>query len=75
MQHSDEQLNHAYEKMNLIENPDSYEFMYRGLVGWELKRRFVRKEFLNSIPEPTFWDKIINYVRKKVKKCHPFRQE
>lgn len=74
MQHTDEQLNHAYEKMNLIENPDSYESMYRGLIGWELKRRSVRQDFLNSNPEPTIWDKIINYVRKKVKKWHLYRQ-
>jgi hypothetical protein len=76
MEHSDEQLKFAYNKMQQVQSPDTYEKMYLNVLEWEIKRRCVKAEFLNSQPKPTFKDKIIIYWRKKVRELwHLFRLE
>lgn len=75
MEHSDEQLNFAMDKMRKVSEPDAYEEMYLNVLEWEMKRRCVKAEYLSSQPKPTFKDKIIMWLRKKVKEWQVFRQE
>lgn len=74
MEHSDEQLKFAYNKMHHIKNPDTYEKMYLNVLGWEIKRRCVKADYLSSLPKQTFKDKLKTYIRKKVKIWHLFKQ-
>lgn len=74
MNHSDEQLNFAVDKMRKVSEPDAYEKMYLNVLEWEMKRRCVKAEYLSSQPKPTFKDKIIMWIRKKVKKWQVFKQ-
>lgn len=74
MEHTDDQLKAAHEKMQKVKKPDAYEKMYLGVLGWEIKRRCVKAEYIASLPVPTLKDKIIGFLRKKVKKWHLFRQ-
>ena len=73
MGHSDEQLTCAVQKMRKVSKPDAYEKMYLNVLEWEIKRRCVKAEYLSSQPKPTLKDKI-NYLRKKVKKWHQYKQ-
>lgn len=74
MQHSDEQLQDAYEKMQKVKEPDAYERMYLNVLGWEIKRRCVKVEYIANLPRPTLKDKIKNIYRKKVNIWHLFKQ-
>lgn len=74
MEHSDEQLNFALDKMRKVSEPDAYEKMYLNVLEWEMKRRCVKVEYLSSQLKPTFKDKIIMWLRKKVKEWRVFRQ-
>ena len=74
MGHSDEQLTFAVDKMQKVSELDAYETMYLNVLEWEIKRRCVKAEYLSSQPKPTFKDKIIKWIRKKVKKWHLFKQ-
>lgn len=73
MGHTTEQLQNAYKKMQKVEKPDAYEKMYLCLLGWELKRRSVKAEYMANLPKLTLKDKL--NMRKKVKIWHLFRQE
>ncbi len=66
MEKADDELQVAHKSMQSISNPDGYEKMYLSVLGWEIKRRCVRAEYLESLPTPTLSDKIKN-LRKKVK--------
>lgn len=75
MEHSDEQLNLSLDKMRKVSEPDAYEKMYLNVLEWEIKRRYVKTEYVMSKHKPTFKDKIIMCLRKKVKEWQVFKQE
>jgi hypothetical protein len=60
--------------MHHIKKPDTYEKMYLNVLGWEIKRRCVKADYLSSLPKQTFKDKLKTYIRKKVKIWHLFKQ-
>ncbi len=65
MGHTDDQLNFAHEKMLKVEKPDAYEKMYLNVLGWEIKRRCVRADYLKSQSKPTFKDKIKKFLERR----------
>ncbi len=75
MGHSDEQLNFALKKMRKGPKQDAYEKIYLNVLEWEIKRRCVKAEYFASQPKLTFKDKIIMWIRKKVRKWQVFKQE
>ncbi len=53
-----------------VKNPellDALDDLCVNVVGWEIKRRCIKAEYDASLPQPTFKDKIKNWIRKKVK--------
>lgn len=59
---------------NGLEPLDKADDLMINVVGWEIKRRCVRAEYLQSLSQPTFIDKFKIWIRKKVKLCHPFKR-
>lgn len=70
MEKSDEELQELLKKSK----SDSLDGLCENVVGWEIKRRCVKAEYLSSQPKPTFKDKIIMWIRKKVKEWRVFKQ-
>jgi hypothetical protein len=64
MKHTDAELEHCITTMKGKVNPDAYEKLYLNVLQWEIKRRCVRAEYLNSLPKPTFKDRIKKFLRK-----------
>lgn len=63
MEHSDEQLQFAVHEIREVQEPDGYEKMYLNVLEWEIKRRFVKAEYLKSLPKPTYKDKFTKWLR------------
>lgn len=57
------------ELMEIMKMPkrDSLDGLCENVVGWETKRRCVKAEYMKTHPQPTFRDKFIKWMRKKVK--------
>ncbi|BCJ92841.1 hypothetical protein acsn021_04100 [Anaerocolumna cellulosilytica] len=70
MDMADDILQDTYEKMKKIQTPDNYEKLYLSVLGWEIKRRHVRAEYLDSLHKANYKDRlkniIINWIRRKV---------
>lgn len=58
---------------NGLELLDKADDLIINVVGWEIKRRCVSADYLQSLSQPTFIDKFKIWIRKKVKLCHLFR--
>ena len=48
MSYSDATLKDIFEIMSAVEKPDPYEFLYCGVIGWEIKRRKVKTEYIEN---------------------------
>jgi|GEM_PF-986806 len=58
--------------LDSVKNPDllnALDDLMINVVGWEIKRRCIRADYLQSLPQPTFIDKLKKWIRKKVKLC------
>lgn len=64
MRHTDEELQLRNQVVNSKVVLDNYEKLYLNAMGWEIRRREVRAEYLNSLPRLTWKDKIRNFLRK-----------
>jgi hypothetical protein len=64
MKHTDAELEHCITTMKNKTNPDNCEKMYLDVLQWETKRRYVRAEYLNSLPKRTFKDGNKKFLRK-----------
>jgi hypothetical protein len=58
-----------------LEPLDKADDLMINVVGWEIKRRCVRAEYLQSLSQSTFMDKFKIWIRKKVMLCPLFKQE
>lgn len=52
MQHSNEELQQCYQSMTNKIFLDNHEKLYLNVLEWEMKRRRVRSEYLNSLQHP-----------------------
>ena len=52
MQHSNEELQQCYQAMTNKIFLDNHEKLYLNVLEWEVKRRQVRSEYLNSLQHP-----------------------
>lgn len=68
MQKSTDELQSLLDSVKNPELLDAFDDLCVNVVGWEIKRRCVMADYLESLPQPTFNDKIKNFLRKKVKK-------
>lgn len=50
--YSDDLLKSIYELGEKIQNPDPYEFMYFHVIGWEIKRREVKADYMKNYTKP-----------------------
>lgn len=64
MQHSNEELQQCYQAMTNKIFLDNHEKLYLNVLEWEMKRRCVRSEYLNSLQHPII--RIIKILLKKV---------
>ena len=64
MQHSNEELQQCYQSMTNKIFLDNHEKLYLNVLEWEMKRRRVRSEYLNSLQHPII--RIIKILLKKV---------
>lgn len=67
MQKTTEELQSTIDSVKNPEILDALEDLYVNVAGWEIKRRCVLAEYMESQPKPTFKDKITKFLRKKVK--------
>lgn len=54
------------ELMEIMKMPkrDSLDGLCENVIGWELKRRCVKAEYMKNSPQLTFKDKFIKWIRK-----------
>lgn len=54
---------------------DSLDGLCENVIGWELKRRCVKAEYMKNLTQSTFKNKFIKWIRKKVKICQESKLE
>lgn len=61
-------------KIMKMPKSNSLDGLCENVVGWEIKRRCVMAEYMKTLPKQTFMNRLLQYVRKKVRKWHLFKQ-
>ena len=67
MKKSDELIRDAKKELDKKGCLDEYEVFYSSILGWEIKRRSVKAEYLQQSTKETFKDRIIKMFRKGVR--------
>ena len=67
MKKSDELLRDAKNELDQQGCSDEYEVFYSSILGWEIKRRQVKAEYLKQSTKETFKDRINKMFRKGVR--------
>lgn len=61
-----EELKKILNKFQSKEELDNLEIIFENAIGWEIKRRAVKAEYLKNLPKPTLKNKFIIWIREKV---------